>query len=110
MIFATLLVIMNRYQCKLFKNVLNDVQTKDNGEIITKKMTFREIPRLNGRDSIVKQWYIIRCSSLASNAILSKAIDLLSDQDTPIYLSIHRTIKAFKISNLTELFWKRCLQ
>ena len=33
--FAMLFVIMNKHTCKLFNNILNDVQTKGNGEIIT---------------------------------------------------------------------------
>ena len=35
MIFAIIFMIMNRYTCKLFKNILNDVQTEGNGKIIT---------------------------------------------------------------------------
>ena len=31
MIFAIIFMIMNRHTCKLFKNILNDVQTEANG-------------------------------------------------------------------------------
>ena len=33
--FATILVTMNGQTCKLFKNIINDVQTNDNEEINT---------------------------------------------------------------------------
>ena len=32
--FAIIFMIIRRYTCKLFKYILNDVQTKDNGDII----------------------------------------------------------------------------
>ena len=35
MIFAIIYEIMNRHTCKLIKNILDDVQTKGKGEIIT---------------------------------------------------------------------------
>ena len=38
--FCNNIMIMNRHTCKLFKNVLNDVQTKDNWEIITAKRNY----------------------------------------------------------------------
>ena len=34
-VFVITLVIMNGHTCKLFENVINGVQNKDNGEINT---------------------------------------------------------------------------
>ena len=33
--FSIIFMIMKRHTCKLFKHILNYVETKDNGEIIT---------------------------------------------------------------------------
>ena len=36
-------MIINRHTCKLFKNILNNVQTEGNGEIITAKHNYYKI-------------------------------------------------------------------
>ena len=36
-------MIKKRHTCKLFKNILNDVQTKGNGEIIAVKHNYYKI-------------------------------------------------------------------
>ena len=46
MIFAIMFMIINRYACKLFKNIRSDVQTEGNGEIITSYHNYSEICNL----------------------------------------------------------------